>query len=36
MFQPTGGQPTHPQTIAANFIFKQESTAQAGRMRTES
>ncbi|MFZ0279534.1 MAG: hypothetical protein WA254_03650 [Candidatus Sulfotelmatobacter sp.] len=27
MFQQTSGRPSHPQTIAANFIFKQESTA---------
>jgi hypothetical protein len=30
MFQPTSGRASHPRTIAANFIFKQESTARAG------
>jgi len=30
MFQQTSGRRSHPRTIAANFIFKQESTARAG------
>jgi hypothetical protein len=30
MFQQTSGRPGHRRTIAANFIFKQESTARAG------
>jgi hypothetical protein len=30
MFQQTSGRPSHPRTTAANFIFKQESTARAG------
>jgi hypothetical protein len=29
MFQQTSGRPSHPRTIAANFIFKQKSTARA-------
>ncbi len=28
MFQQISGRPGHPQTIAANFIFKQESKAE--------
>ncbi len=36
MFQQISGRPGHPETIAANFIFKQESKARADReLRTE-